>query len=375
MLEGTPQVSTAAPQVDNPAPEVNPEPVQQPGAPETPAEPAPQTYEPGDRSPELLAKLLDGAEPGELFGQPAEPTPDTPPAPGNEPPQPIPAPEFQVPDKFKNPDGTLNTDALVKSYSGLEKKLGEQGQSLGQMQQLAEQNQQMQAYIQQVQQIAAAQPQPQQQLVDDTPKFPWEVEMTPEEKEAWQEKFYEDPIAAQAERDKQTIKAMEHRTQQMLQQALEPFTPIVQQHQYQQQVNGFQEQIAQFTQDAQHADFFDLQPQMQQVIQKYGDSVVSLPNAVEVLYTMAKGMTEPPPAPPTPEQMLQEPEYRQKILSDQSLRNEILKGYVEQVKQGQPPVTIGSQPGGAQVATPSEKPRSVREASTFVNQWLRGGGK
>lgn len=370
------------PQVDNPiqpSPEPAPEPAPDMSAnPDQPMEPQQQTIDP--RSPEALQALLDGADPKVLFGEQAESQAELelPLEPGQqeeqtaEPPQPT-EPQLEVPDKFKNQDGTLNQEALLKSYIGLEKKLGEQGQQLGQMSQLQQQLQQLQGYIQQQAQMqwaAAQQPQPQEQQ-PETPKFPWEVEMSEEEKQKAIEEYYEDPLAAQAKRDQQTMQAMEYKFQQKLQEALEPLTPVVQQYQYQQEVLGFQQQIQEFMQDEQHSDFAEYVPQMKEILQKHGAALKQLPNAVEVVYNWAKGMNPPQAPQPSVDELLQSPEVKQKLLNDESLKNEIIKGYMTQVRQGQPPATIGSQPGGTPVATPGEKIRSVREASSAFRRALQ----
>lgn len=342
--------------VDNSA-SSSPEPVQvaPEGATQAPTqEQQAPVFQPGDRSPELLQAILDGADPTTLFSaQPeaaAEPEPQQPIA--QEPPV---QPEPQIPDKFRNSDGTLNANALLKSYMDIERAYGEQGNRMGQM---IREFQQLRETIQQGQQ-----PQTQQAQPEHEP----EPELTPEQE---LEKYYEDPVGFQRAREQKLLETV----QKMVQEAIQPLNPVVEKMEYDRKVRDFAQQIAEFTADGRNADYYDLAPQMQQIINKYGDAITSLPNAVEVIYTMAKG-TIPPPAPPEPpptvEQMLTDPNIRQKIVSDPNIVAEITKGYVQEVKSGAPPVVLGTQQGGVPLAAPSEKPRSVREASSIFSRFLR----
>jgi hypothetical protein len=60
--------------------------------------------------------------------------------------------EPQVPDKYKNPDGSINTAALLKTNLESEKVIGRQLNFENQMKQLADQNAQLQQQIQEFQQ-------------------------------------------------------------------------------------------------------------------------------------------------------------------------------------------------------------------------------
>ena len=86
---------------------------------------------------------------------------------------------------------------------------------------------------------------------------------------------------------------------------------------------------------------------------------------------MAKGLHSPAsPPPPTPEQLITKPEYREKILSDPNIKNEILKSQITAVEAGAPPPVIGAQPGGVPPAAPSDHPKSAKEAGRFAAKFF-----
>ena len=326
----------------------------EPAAPE-PAAPEPAQAGPPQPDPSMLEAILNGADPATLLSGQLEQPPVA-----AQPPQPavpIPAePRFEIPDKFKNPDGTPNVEALSKSYMEIERAFGEQGDRLGKAER------QLQELF-----MPPVAPSPEE------PKFPWEVEMTPEEKEKALEEFYADPLSAQGKRDQQTIKTMEHRMQKTLETVLEPLVPMVERHQYETEVAHYTDQLSQFAQV--HPDIQDLLPEMEAMGGMLGREAIKAMEAagkspLEALYQTAKSLHKP--AQLTPEQLINDPSYRQKILADPNIKNEILKSHVTAVKEGQPPLVIGAQPGGLIPATPSEKPKSVREATSMVNRWLRG---
>jgi len=275
-----------------------------------------------------------GSEPPAQPGQGSQPVQSTVPT----------EPRLEIPDKFRNPDGTLNADAAVKSYLELERAYGEQGNKFGQ---ITTEMAQLKELIQQGQAPTPAQPaQP-----DPKPDL-W----TPEKEEAWKEEFYEDPRKAITNAIQDTIKGL-------IPEVMAPLKPIIEGHQHTQQVNTFVGQIQEFAKT--NSDIFDYQPEIEQIINKYGENVVSMPNAVEVIYNMAKGMRPAPAAPPPPptfEQMMADPANRQKILSDPAIKNEFLKGHVTAIKEGAAPPVMGSQPGGMAPAAPSVEIKSTNDA-------------
>ena len=349
--------------VDNPMPAQSPA----PAAPEPVAAPTPDyvptqtpVAQPGARSIDTLHALLDGADPATLFGG----QPEQPPAPGEpaQPGEPTPAdpapltePRLEIPDKFQNPDGTANVEAILKSYTGMEKVLGEQGNKLG-------------SYERQLQEAVQLINQFQQPPQTAEPVTPSESEWTP----PTAEEYYDDPLGTvQKLLDKQS-KIMV----QQFQQAMQPLAPVVQKHQYETQVNHYSQRLTQLAET--NSDIGDLLPEMEIIGKMLGHDAIQAMDAagrdsVALIYEAAKLLHKPAPEPPpTPEQLIQDPNYRQKILADPNIKNEILKGHVQAVRDGAPPPVIGSQPGGLPPAAPSEQPRSAREAGSFVQRWLRG---
>lgn len=368
--------------VDNSVPSASPA----PAAPEPAAAPAPEATPAGtpeaspaqaagtpQRDPALLQAILDGADPNALFGNPeptaaaTEPQPavtEAPEQPGQDPQAAL---AVQIPDKFKNPDGTPNIEAMAKSYMELERAFGEQGNKLGTVTQL------LQEIATKGQTNAQAAPPAQPQPAEEIPKFPWETEMTPEEKEVALEEYYADPLAAQAKRDQQTIMAMEYRMQKTLENVLKPLAPIVEKQQYEAEVNNYAAQLQNFAQA--HPDVQEILPAMQVIAQAMGSSAIKAmeanrENPLDAIYAAAKALHRPaPPPPPTPEQLIADPNYRQKIVTDPNIKNEILKSTITGIKDGQPPPVIGSQVG-VPPATPSEKPKSAREATSMLSRML-----
>jgi len=361
--------------VDNSASSASPA----PAAPEPAAAPTPevtpestkaQVSGPPQRDPAILNAILDGADPTKLFGQP-EPSADPAPQPALTPEGTPPAtaePRFQIPDKFLNPDGTPNVEAMAKSYTELERAFGEQGNKLGTMTQL------LQDFVNKGgQPPAATAPAAEPEPAEEIPKFPWEEELSPEEREQALEEFYADPLAAQEKRDQKTIKAMEYRIKKTLESVLKPLAPVVEKQRYDAEVNNYTNQLNDFAQA--HPDVQEVLPAMKIVAEAIGHNAIKAmekagQNPLEALYTVAKGLNRPaPPPPPTPEQLIADPNYRQKIVSDPNIKNEILKSSIAAIKDGQPPPVIGSQVG-VPPATPSEKPKSAREATSMLSRML-----
>ena len=339
---------------------------QVPAAPEPVAAPATEPVQPqqdavpGARSMDTLHALLDGADPNTLFNQQtaaAATPPQTEPEPVEPTPSPVSEPSVidQIPAKFKNPDGTVNTEALLKSYVGLERVLGEQGTKMGTLER----------------QLREAQP-PAQPKQEPAPQAQPEPAPEPEWTPPTIDEYYEDPLGAMEKMMQKQAADM----QKAIQEAVKPLAPLVESHQYTQQVNHFTEQVKAFAET--NPDIYELGPEMERVVQDFetqGIDITKMPNAVRHIYNEAKVRTVqnqlPPQAPPTIEDMLKDPAMRAKILADPNITAEITKGYVNQVADGAPPVVIGTQPGGTPISVPSEKPRSAREASSMFSRFLK----
>ena len=250
--------------------------------------------------------------------------------------------ESQIPDKFRGQNGELNTDGLLKSYQFAEKKIAEQGQQLTQFQDVQRQLQEMRGLLEQ-------QNQPPQQEITS--------EQIAQMNEEWRDSFYEDPMAAVTG---------------LVNNIVSPIVqPIAQQREYEQQVNHWNQQL-QLTAQA-NPDFHDLLPAMQEIVSQQGEALTSLPNAVEVVYSMAKARQAK-----SPDQLMQDQGFRQRIMQDESIRQEIIKSYGTQIRQNQPPVVIGGQPAGQPPATPPNEIKSTSEAKRAAMGYfsrILGGGQ
>jgi predicted DNA-binding protein YlxM (UPF0122 family)/predicted RNA-binding protein YlqC (UPF0109 family) len=329
-----------------------------------------QQTEPGARNIDVLTALLDGADPDTLFKtdetSPPEETGQGEPEKLVQPPF-----DFEVPDKFKNPDNSINIEAALKSYLEAEKVIGIQGNTIGELRQILD-NIYKNNSLQQAQQENLLPPEVEE--VESPSLFPWEEGYPEDQKEALLDKYYNDPLGIQAE----IAKTMEERINATIEQALKPFAPIIENYQrqqsmneYQRQMNEYQRQMNEFI-EAGHSDFQEYQPAMMEIANKLGEKVFSLPNPIETLYWIAKGQgAGQVQKPPTLEEMLANQETKEKIVGDQGIKNEVLKNYAQEVAQKKtPPVVIGSQAGTSTPATPGERPRSVREASSMFRRFL-----
>lgn len=233
---------------------------------------------------------------------------------------------------------------LEKAYVEAEKRISQYGQQFSQNQRQIEQ---MQAQLYQLQQFVQRLQEPQQ------------PQLTPEEiqerNQQWLDKFYEDPLGMLND----VINAS-------IQQAINPLANKIQ---FKERVDYYSQQV--LAAKAKYPDFDDYRPQMEAIIKEQGQYLAGLPNAVEVIYNMAKAQSAK-----SPDDYLQDEEFRKKILVDESIRNEILKQYAQQVASGQPPVVLGKQQGEIPAVEPVEikNTQDAKKASIAFFQRILGGG-
>lgn len=233
---------------------------------------------------------------------------------------------------------------IHKDYSNLAKTYQETNQSVRQLQ---EQNQMYQQMIQYFQQQGQ---QPQQAQAPAEPPAP-----SPEDNEQFMSQWYDSPIST-------VQQLIERQVQSLVESQVKPIIePIQRERQYSQEL----QQLA-----SKHSDFQEHLPVMQQIVQ-------SNPNlasqGLETVYWVAKGQNVQPQQPTyTPDQLLQDPQFRQQLLGDEKLRNEIVSSYMQQRQQTnqQVPPVMGNQPGGSPPAMPDEKPKTIREASKMFSRYL-----
>jgi hypothetical protein len=293
-----------------------------------------------------LASFLASEKTLEL--KPADPAPADPiPAPVTDP---I-SPANPLPDKFQG----KSPEEIVAIYQQLEQRLGQQGQELGELRKFRQETEAK------LTPPAPAAPEPP----------PAEPKPSPEEIEKLNEKlladFYENPSQTL---ESMAAKMAEKIVEQKLgdfQKKLEPLEQAQAQQQAQQAevakiVETNQRRNSFIQEVAKKSDFKDFQPaiakmaaenpQLFDVLEQAGV------NPVEYAYNSLKAEQAK-----TPEQLLQDTDFRQKILADPNIRTEIIKGHAEAIKKGQPPVVIGSQPAGSPPAAPPIEIKSVRDGT------------
>lgn len=198
--------------------------------------------------------------------------------------------------------------------------------------------------------------QPEQPAEPEQPAIKLLDSLSKEEREQLIESYYADPLKFQADREAQLLSAVEGLLNKALQPVMQQIQPVVKHHQQEIQTQSFAQQINDFA--LKNPDVHDVLPVVKNFFDSnpaLGDAVASLPNAIEVAYSLGKAIT-----PKTPEQLLQEQGFREKVMNDESIRQEMLKNYATAVKQGQPPVVIGNQPGAQ---PPAAAPIEVKTAS------------
>jgi hypothetical protein len=338
--------------VTNPAP-ASTEPVSTPAPSQIPAER-------GSLSDWLTARLAGNQQPTNT--NPIEPTPQTTPAanpapaPGQqEPPKTEPAPTapqtpvIEIPDKFKGPDGTLDVEKFMKSYTNMESMYGKQVKQLDLIPEL------QQTIIALQQQIAA---------VNQAKTDPAQPQLTPEELQAKQEA---DAEAFFENFNKNPLQALKQMINETVNPALEPFRK---QQEFQQQVNAWDAQVAKVS--SENEDFYDHLPAIQELSKKYGDVLSTRDDAIEVLYNMAKAQntnaaptapapTEPVTKIPTVDELLNDKELVAQLTQNPAVRNMIIQQHMQDIKNNPMPPVIGTKPGGQ---PPSSEPVNLKDPKT-----------
>ena len=234
--------------------------------------------------------------------------------------------------KFKSQDD------LAQAYQQAQRKISEYGQQQSQGQKALEE---MRGQLRQLQDhFLKRQPEEQKPSAEDLEK----------QREEWLDKFHEAPI--------ETIE------QEIKRRVGEAVSPIQQKLQYQEQVSQYQQQVEEIRKN--NSDFDDYLPQMSEIIQKQGQHLANMPNAVEVAYNMAKAQSMG-----KPEDLLQDQNFRQKIMQNEGIRNEILKNYAQGVQEKQPPVVIGNQHGEVPSTPPDELKTTQDAKKATVNFFQR----
>lgn len=230
---------------------------------------------------------------------------------------------------------------IHRDYTELNRTFQSTNQQYKQMQ---EQNQQLMQMVQMFQQ-QAQQPAQQQAAQGPTPE---EMERM---KEDFMNTFYEDPQSAIKNIVETFVKPV--------------VEPIQKEREFQQQVESVK---------SKYADFQDMVPAMQEVLQQ---NPALQDMGLETVYLAAKGKTAQAQPQVTPEQMLADPNFRQMVMSNPEISQQIVSQYLsqKQTTQAQTPPVMGATTGGQMLASPENKPTSIRGGSKAFLQWLGMGGQ
>lgn len=296
---------------------------------------------------EYLIDLLTGAgNPTTTLTEPEATPPEIPAESTETSPVPEPAPVVEpgpdVPDKFKNMDGSINTDLLLKSYLYAEKKISEQGGQLSEVGQLRQMIEQLQA------QVAEPQPGQAQPPVSGGLQSPGEEQFA-DIKEKFFEKFYDNPQDA-----------LSNLIETVIEKTLSPvLNPILARQQFDQDVAHWQREVDSVM--AKYPDFNQLKDSITAVLAEKGESFLDTPGALESAYWIAKGKTAQPV--PDIDALLKTPEVLARIKSDPEVQKAILSNFTQQVSAEPKPVVMGRTAGGTPPAAPPMEIKSTKDAS------------
>lgn len=190
------------------------------------------------------------------------------------------------------------------------------------------------------------------------PQVPQVTEPTPEqleqEKENFMTRFYEDPLAAISELVTKNVTPI--------------VEPINRDREAQEKDKAFNDEVQRVS--GKYSDFNDLVPQMAAVLEANPELNKQ---GLETVYMYAKANAATAQAPaPTPEQLLQDPQFVQQIMSNPQITSQIVSQYVNQkaATNQQIPVVLGNQAGGSIPSMPTNTPTTLSEASKAFAKYL-----
>jgi hypothetical protein len=224
------------------------------------------------------------------------------------------------------------------------------------IQQLQQQNQLLQMQLlqmQQMQQQFAQNPQLSAQQQEQQAQEP-EFKLFDEDDDTLMEKFYENPKAIL---ENVARKAAEFAREQTLREIQGKIDPIVREREYTNAINEVRQK---------YADFDQLIPIMTQIIDQRGSEFVDQ-NGIETVYWMAKGIAASQM--PSVEEIVNQPDFLQKLASNEQLRNLILQQQMEQKAKQRPPQVITNQRGSTPNLASEHRPKSISEGSKLLRKY------
>lgn len=299
---------------------------------------------------EVVAPVTSNSEPAPVWGMPSanQATSGNPLFQDATPP--APQPEAQVLDfagrkiEISDPSVLAVLKDVHKDYTTLE---GTYTRTNQRVKELETTNQTLLQTMQNIPQTQAQQAQPQQQQPEDLEQL----------KSDFMEKFYDDPMSA-----------IGQMLDQMYQQKVQPvIEPISQEREW----SGKIQELANKYPD----DFQSMIQPMQEVL---ADMPQLAEQGLETIYQIAKrSQQSQPPAQPTPEQLLSDPNFVQRIMQNTDIQSKVVSQYLQQ-RQGtneQIPIVMTGPTGGQSPSVPENKPTDVRGGSKAFLRWLGSGGQ
>lgn len=189
----------------------------------------------------------------------------------------------------------------------------------------------------------------QQQNAQTAPTQPAQVseEDLEQAKSDFMESFYDDPRAA-----------IENLMDTMFQTKVQPvIEPISKEREWNDQVNAM---------SSKYEDFGTMIAPMKEIL---ADMPYLSQHGLEAVYQVAKRSAQAQP--PTPEQLLSQPEFRDQVMANPDIQKQMYTQMVNNRQQinSQIPVVMGGQPGGQAAASPENRPTDIRSASkAFLRQ-------
>lgn len=278
--------------------------------------------------------------------------PVTPPEPNVDAPPPVEPQAVEIPEKFKNSDGSLNAQALLKSYVEVQSKIGEQGNRIG------DYSRQVQELSTKLQQYEQSQQVPPDEPTEDNLRPP--EEFNPDE---WFDSFYSDPKAA-----------LQQLFSDAMQQTVKPLEPVIQHFQQEQERSFWREEVAK-VQDK-YSDFEEYRVRAAEILREQPE-LLNLPNAMEACYKLAKAevLGTKMASQPTLEDMLKDPNFVTQLSQNSEIQKQVMRGYSEKISTQPMPTVMGQQTAGAPSFTPPPEIRTVKDATrAFKDMLTRGGG-
>lgn len=253
-----------------------------------------------------------------------------------------------------------------------------------QRRQLTRVNQQMSQFQQQAPQ---AQPQPQPQQQDYQPQGQPQAQPAGQglnieaavqqaiagvNSEEWMPTFYADPGKALGGLMQSALAPIIQRFESQLSERTRAANQYVEQQQTAEALGGELQGMA--SRPDLFPDMEQLKPIMAQIIDQ-APHLVSGPNPMQTIYRMARGYMPGGQAQPmTVESVLGNQQLAGQLMAHPAIRDQVIRSYVEAIRQGQPPVNLSAPPGGVSPALPEQRPRSIKEAGRMALGWLNSAG-